>query len=152
MDVIQDVRYTARLTRKSPGFSLCVVMLLALGIGLNSAIFTLLNAFLLRPLPVKKPEELVRLVQVSPNLGPRSYFTYNAYRALHRHASSFTNVFGYQDLNAAVRDASGAHLVRCQLVTGNFFTALGVNPLYGRVLTADDELRASDFAASGPQL
>ncbi len=115
MDVIQDVRYTARLTRKSPGFSLCVVILLALGIGLNSAIFTLLDAFLLRPLPVKKPEELVRLVQVSPNLGPRSYFTYNAYRALHRHASSFTNVFGYQDLNAAVRDASGAHLVRCQL-------------------------------------
>lgn len=143
MDVIQDVRYTARLARKSPGFSLCVVVLLALGIGLNSTIFTLLDALLLRPLPVKKPTELVRLVQVSPNLGPRSYFTYNAYRALDRYASSFASLFGYEDLNVAVRDASGAHLVRCQLVTGSFFTALGVNPLYGRVLTPGDELQAS---------
>jgi len=48
MDIVQDVRYTARLTRKSPGFSLCVVLLLALGIGLNSAIFTLLDALLRR--------------------------------------------------------------------------------------------------------
>jgi predicted permease len=143
VDVIQDVRYAARLTRKSPGFSLCVVMLLALGIGLNSAIFTLLNALLLRPLPVEKPAELVRLVQVSPNLGPRSYFTYNAYRALVRNARSFTSVFGYAELNVAVREASEAHLVRCQIVTGSFFTALGVRPLYGRVFTPDDELHAS---------
>src|ERR1700688_3162342 len=121
VDVIQDVRYTARLARKSPGFSVCVVALLGLGIGLNGAIFTLLDALLLRPLPVKKPAELVRLVQVSPNLGARSYFTYNAYRALLRSASVFTTVFGYQDMNVAVRDASGAHLVRCQIVTGNFF-------------------------------
>ena len=144
MDVIQDVRYTARLMRKSPGFSVCVVALLGLGIGLNSAIFTLLDALLLRPLPVKKPAELVRLVQISPNLGARSYFTYNTYRALLRSASSFTSVFGYQDLNVAVREASGARLVRCQIVTGSFFTALGVNPLYGRVLNPDDELHAAD--------
>ena len=89
MDVIEDVRYTDRLARKSRGFSICVVGLLGLGIGLNSAIFTLLDALLLRPLPVKKPAELVRLVQVSPKLGPRSDFTYNAYRALDRYASSF---------------------------------------------------------------
>jgi predicted permease len=143
--VIQDVRYTARLARKSPGFSICVVVLLGLGIGLNSAIFTLLDTLLLRPLPVKNPAELVRLVQVSPNLGARSYFTYNAYRALLRSASVFTTAFGYQDMNVAVRDASGAHLVRCQIVTGNFFTALGVNPLYGRALTPDDELHASSL-------
>jgi putative ABC transport system permease protein len=143
MNVIQDVRYTTRLARKSPGFSVCVIVLLGLGIGLNSAIFTLLDALLLRPLPVKKPAELVRLAQVLPNLGPRSYFTYDAYRALARHALSFTRLFGSQDLNVAVRDASGAHLVRCQIVTGSFFTALGVNPLYGRVLTPDDELHAT---------
>jgi predicted permease len=144
VDVIQDVRYTARLTRKSPGFSLCVVTLLALAIGLNTSIFTLLDALLLRRLPVKKPAELVRLLQVSPRLGPRSDFTYNAYRALFRYASSFTSLFGYNDLDVAVRDAGGAHRVRCQIVTGSFFTALGVNPLYGRVLTPADELYAAN--------
>jgi len=88
--LIQDIRYTLRLGRKSPGFVVCVILLLALGIGLNSAIFTLLDALLLRPLPVRKPRELVRLVQVAAPLGPRSFFTYNTYRALAQGNRSFT--------------------------------------------------------------
>lgn len=142
--LFQDIRYTLRLARKSPGFFGCVILLLALGIGLNGAIFSLLNALLLRPLPVREPDRLVRLVQIMPPLGARSDFTYKTYRALAAHAKSFSDVFGYSESNAAVRDRGGAHSVRCQIVSGTFFSALGVRPLYGRILLPADELHASD--------
>ncbi|HEV2689612.1 MAG TPA: ABC transporter permease [Bryobacteraceae bacterium] len=143
----RDLLYALRLIRKSPLFSLYVIAPLALGIGLNGAIFLLLDALLLRPLPVKNPENLVRLVEVVQNLGPRSYYTYGAVEALQRKSTSFSEVIGYADDNAAVRDSSGANRVRVQIVTGNFFTALGVQPLYGRVLTPAD---AFESAASPP--
>ena len=142
--LIQDIRYTLRLGRKSPGFVVCVILLLALGIGLNSAIFTLLDALLLRPLPVRKPRELVRLVQVAAPLGPRSFFTYNTSRALAQGNKSFAAVFAYSESNVAVRDNGGAHSIRCHIVSGSFFSALGVPPVYGRTLTPADELHASD--------
>ena len=137
-DFIRDLLYALRLIRKSPLFSLFVIAPLALGIGLNGAIFMLLDAFLLRPLPVKKPEELVRVVQVIQNLGPRSYYEYDAVAALVRKSTSLTDIIGYADWNAAVRDASGASRIRVQIVTGDYFTALGVQPLYGRALTPAD--------------
>jgi predicted permease len=142
--VPSDFRYAWRLIRKSPGFSICVIALLGLGIGLNNTIFTLLNAILLRPLSVRKPAELVRLVQVSAPLGAHSNFTYNTYRALKEYARSFTAVFGYFEWNGAVRYSSGADPVRCQSVTGDFFTALGVTPLYGSVLMPGDELHTAE--------
>src|SRR5882762_7786724 len=142
--LIQDIRYTLRLGRKSPGFFVCVILLLALGIGLNSAIFSLLDALLLRPLPVRKPGELVRLVQVVAPLGPRSFFTYNTYRALSQRNKGFTALFAYSESNVAVRDNGGAHSVRCHIASGSFFSALGVQPMYGRTLTPSDELHASD--------
>ena len=138
---IRDVSYAFRLIRKSPQFALSIIAPLALGIGLNGAIFLLVDALLLRPLPVKRPTELVRLVQVVQNLGPRSYYTYDTLQALRQRSSSFSEIAGYADWNAAVRDASGASRVRAQVVTGNFFTALGVQALYGRILTDTDELQ-----------
>jgi predicted permease len=139
-DFVRDLRHAFRLIRKAPGFSLYVIVPLALGIGLNGAIFILLDALLLRPLPVKKPEELVRLVQVIQNLGPRSYYSYDTFEALQRKSTSLTEIIGYADANTAIRDSSGVSRIRCQIVTGNFFTALGVQPLHGRVLTSADAL------------
>src|SRR5258708_38662191 len=130
--LIQDIRYALRLGRKSPAFFACVILLLALGIGLNSAIFSVLDALLLRPLPVRKPGELVRLVQVAAPLGPRSFFTYNTYRALAQRNKCFAAVFGYSESNVAVRDNGRAHSVRFPIVSGRFFSALGVQTLYGR--------------------
>ena len=77
----------------------------------------------------------MRLVQVAAPLGPRSFFTYNTYRALAQRNKSFTAVFAYTESNVAVRDNGGAHSVRCHIVSGSFFSALGVQPLYGRALT-----------------
>jgi len=70
-------------------------LLLGLGIGLNCAIFSMLDALLLRPLPAWRPNELVRLVQVAVPLGARSFFRYTAYREIAEQAKSFTSVFAY---------------------------------------------------------
>jgi len=141
MDFVRDLTHAFRLIRRSPLFSFYVIAPLALGIGLNGAIFILLDAFLLRPLPVRNPAELVRLVRVIQNIGPRSYFSYAALEALQKKSTSFSDVIGCSDLNSAVRDSSGASRIRCQLVTGNFFTALGVQALYGRVLMPSDAVQ-----------
>ncbi|HYL78993.1 MAG TPA: ABC transporter permease [Bryobacteraceae bacterium] len=140
---LRDLLHSLRLIRKSPLFSLYIIAPLALGIGLNGAIFLLLDALLLRPLPVKNPENLVRLVEIVQVLGPRSYYTYDALEALQQRSTSFSEILGYADANAAVRDASGASRVRVQVVTGNYFTSLGVQPLYGRVLTPSDAQAAT---------
>jgi len=145
--LLRDLQYALRQIRKSPLFSLYVIAPLALGIGLNGAIFLLLDALLLRPLPVKDPGSLVRLIEIVQNLPPRSSYTYEALEALQRKSTSFSEVIAYADDNAAVRDATGASRVRVQIVTGNFFTALGVQALYGRVLIPSDAL---DSAASPP--
>ena len=139
---LQDLRHSFRLIAKAPLFSLYVILPLALGIGMNGTIFMLLDAILLRPLPVKDPKSLVRIAQRVQNIGVRSYYSYDDLRALQKRATSFSEVFGYYDLNAALRDASGATRVRVQIVTGNYFSALGIQPLYGRVLTPGDELQS----------
>ena len=144
---IRDLKYALRQIRKSPLFSFYVIAPLALGIGLSGAIFLLLDALLLRPLPVKDPHSLVRLIEIVQNLPPRSVYPYDAVEALQRKSTSFSDVIAYADDNAAVRDASGATRVRIQIVTGNYFTALNVQALYGRVLTQSD---AFDSAASPP--
>jgi predicted permease len=144
---VRDLLHSLRLIRKAPLFSLYVIAPLALGIGLNGAIFLLLDAILLRPLPVKNPENLVRLVQVIQVLGPRSYYSYDAFEALQNKSTSFSEILAYADANTAVRDAGGASRVRAQVVSGNFFTALGVQALHGRVLTPADAFAA---AASPP--
>jgi predicted permease len=147
IDFVRDILYAFRLIRKAPLFSLYVIVPLALGIGLNGAIFILLDTLLLRPLPVRNPEQLVRLVQMVQNLGPTSYYSYDIFEALERKSTSFTAIIGYADANTAVRDSSGVSRIRCQAVTGNFFTALGVQPLYGRILTSTDSF---DPAAAPP--
>lgn len=133
-----DFLFSLRLIRKSPLFSLYVIAPLALGIGLNGAIFMLLDAFLLRPLPLKNPANLVRVVQAVRNIGRRSYYRYETFAALEQKSTTLFDIVGYADWNVAVRDASGANRIRAQVVTARFFTALGVQPLLGRVLTEND--------------
>jgi len=135
---LRDLLYALRLVRKSPLFSLYVIVPLALGIGLNGAIFLLLDAFLLRPLPVKNPANLVRVVQAVRNLGRRSYYRYDTFAAIEQKSTTLFDLIGYADWNVAARDASGASRIRAQVVTGRFFTVLGVQPLLGRVLTEAD--------------
>ncbi len=97
---LQDLRYSLRLFRQSPGFALVAVLALAFGIGVNSAIFTLLNAIALRPLPVYKAGEVVTVYQVMQGLrtrnvhGSRTYFSYPEYAAYRDQNHVFTGLGG----------------------------------------------------------
>jgi predicted permease len=132
-----DLRYAVRMLLRSPGFTLAVAGLLALGIGANAAIFSAMNALLLRPLPVRHPEQLIRLVQIVPRIGTISSFDHQVYERL-KHAATLSAVFGDAEWPVAMDDPQPAEQVRVHVVTPEFFAVLGVPALYGRTLTADD--------------
>ncbi|MGO8819463.1 MAG: ABC transporter permease [Terriglobia bacterium] len=137
----QDLRYGLRMLAKNPGFTMLVTGLLALGIGATTVIFSLFDAVFLRPLPVRHPGELVRMVQqYLPKIPPQSNFAYAYYEALHDHASTFSATFGEtgEYLHFAMSDPKPTEEISVYGVTSDFFTALGPRPLYGRLLLPDD--------------
>ncbi len=139
-EMIQDLRYGARMLLKNKGFTAVAALTLALGIGANTAIFSVMNALLLRSLPVKDPEELVLLASVNRN-GPDYIFSYPLYEQLRDGGHSFSHLFGATDVSKQRLNADGkeGELIRAQEVTGNFFTALGAPALLGRTLTPEDD-------------
>lgn len=134
---MRDLRYAARVLAKSPGFSLAVAGLLALGIGANTALFSAADALLLRPLPVRDPQQLVRLTQNVPRIGIVANFQPEVYDAL-KQAKTLSAVFGEAEWPVAMDNPKPAEQVRVRVVTPEFFDVLGVPALYGRTLTADD--------------
>ena len=137
----QDIRYGMRMLRKHRGFTAVAVLTLALGIGANTAIFTLVNAMLLKSLPgVEDPQQLVLVTDNGwPNLN------YPLYEHLQGHCESLSGLFAspYIDKGrVAILDAGAAEaeLVPNQAVSGNFFSVLGVSAALGRLLTANDDL------------
>ena len=134
---MRDVLYATRLLRRHPGFTAAVTLSLALGIGANTAIFTLMDAVLWRLLPVKHPQELlVAGIQRGETLD--SGFTYEQYR--HLADTAPTDVAGYSSAPVNVGIGSGPEPgVRAHLVTGNYFTLLGVGAIRGRTIGPDDD-------------
>jgi predicted permease len=139
-EMIQDLRYGVRMLLKSKGFTAVAAMTLALGIGANTAIFSVMNALLLRLLPVKDPEELVLLANVNRD-GPAHIFSYPLYEQLRDGSHSFSDLFGATDVSKRRMSADGkeGEFIRAQEVTGNFFAALGAPALLGRTLTTEDD-------------
>ncbi len=148
--LFQDLQYAFRMMRKSPAFTTVAVMTLALGIGANTAIFSLVNAVMLKMLPVKAPSELVVVGDPqsvhSRSMGdPRvDQFSYPLYRELSKGNAVFTGMLASGEahrLRVAATDSGNqiANNVTGVLVSGNYFSVLGVNALYGRVLTPEDD-------------
>jgi putative ABC transport system permease protein len=139
-EMIQDLRYGVRMLLKSKGFTAVAAMTLALGIGANTAIFSVMNALLLRSLPVKDPEELILLASVNRN-GPDYIFSYPLYELLRDGNHNFSDLFGAADVSKLRISAGGTEreTIRAQEVTGNFFSALGAPALLGRTLTPEDD-------------
>jgi predicted permease len=147
---LQDLRYAWRTLARSKAFAILAVLLLALGMGATTAMFGLLDAVLLKSLPVKDPGRLVLLtdpaesgVSVGADSGgPRSMLSYEEFTTLRSRMRSFSDMFaadsGYRRLNTMV-DGGAAEEVRFRLVSGNYFTVLGVPPVIGRAFTAWDE-------------
>jgi predicted permease len=150
---LQDLRYGLRMLRKNPGFAAVAVLTLALGIGANTAIFTVINAVMLRALPVQHPEQLVTVGNPSRvhswGTGtPRTdVFSYPLYREVRDNNEVFSSVLASSNLGdlRIAMEGSGSETASGRLVTGNYFQTLGVEALLGRTLTAaEDTIPGSD--------
>ena len=136
----QDLRYGARKLRKSPGFALVAVMTLALGIGANTAIFSVVNAVLLRPLPFEQPEQLVRVFGTSARRSnfrrPHSYLNFNDLRAQNQ---TFEALAAYSGTTSALSNAEAPEQIDGVIASGDIFRVLKTRPLLGRLLAPEDE-------------
>ncbi len=140
----QDTRYGIRVLRKNPGFTFVAVLTLALGIGANAAIFTLIEALLLRSLPVKDPQQLALVTVLRPTYGRNANFSYALYQEWRDGSRSFSDLFVVDRIrrySAAVvgPENTEVHKVGVQAVSGNFFEVLGVPAVLGRTLTPGDD-------------
>jgi predicted permease len=138
-DTLQDLRYAVRMLRKSPAFAAIAVLSLALGIGANTAIFSLINAVLLQALPVQNPEQLVRLTHANLRNARSTSFPYPFYRELRDHATVFTGVVCQSDVELGLSVNGGTEQVSGEFVSGNYFEVLGIKPYIGRLFAPDDE-------------
>jgi predicted permease len=136
---LRDLQYAARQLRRNPGFASVVVMSLALGIGANTAIFTLIDAVLLRSLPVTEPEQLYFVARHQPT-GTLYGYGYKEYRRLQAANPVFTDVAAYATTRLKVSIDGGVEpTADGHLVSGNYFSTLGVNAVAGRTIGAYDD-------------
>jgi predicted permease len=144
--LIQDLRFGLRILSKSPGFAAVAILTLALGIGANTAIFSLLNAVVLRLLPVPNPQQLVQFTYTG--IGDwNSYFGYPELERFRGQARTLSGIFGgvgLNQVNVAWRGSAG--LAQCDAYTDNFFSVLGVAPQQGRLFVPGDDREGADVA------
>src|SRR5262245_55203183 len=137
--MFQDLRYAARMLLKHPGFTCVAALTLALGIGANTAIFSLIDAVLLKMLPVKNPDELA-LFRHADGRATVTTFAYSAYKLFRDQNQVCTGVLAYHPLRLTVSvNSSVEPAVAGQLVSGNYYSVLGVQPALGRTITPDDD-------------
>src|SRR5437660_10735090 len=138
----RDLNYAFRALRRSPGFTLIAVLTLALEIGANTAIFTLLDQILLRLLPVKNPHELVLLTMRGRHSGGNwggNAISYPMYRDFKEHNQVFTDIFCRFPVYVSLSTSGQADRVPAELVSGSYFNVLGVQAVVGRTFTPDDD-------------
>ncbi|MEY2529192.1 MAG: hypothetical protein QOJ05_1282 [Verrucomicrobiota bacterium] len=144
-----DLRYSLRQLLKHPAFTLIAVLTLALGIGANTAIFSVVNAVLLKPLPFPAPEELVAIgnVDLSETVSPPKLYSlgFPDFADFREQSRSFSSMAVYRDRAVTLVDEKGAQNVRGEKVSGEFFDVLGIKPILGRGFT-----RADEQAGGGP--
>ncbi|HEY3454098.1 MAG TPA: ABC transporter permease [Bryobacteraceae bacterium] len=146
--LLQDARFGARLLRKNLSFSVVAIVSLAVGIGANTSIFSLMDAILLKMAPVDKPQELVILGTQSPE-GINHNFYYETYRRLQQEQPFFQSLAAFSLVRLNVRvDGELEPSVQGQLVSGNYFSTLGAGAALGRALTPDDDRIAGERAVA----
>jgi len=137
-----DLRLAFRGLRRNPLFATVAILSLALGIGANTAIFTLLDQIVLRKLPVRSPDELVMLYQDASNMGSnmgQRMHSYPLYQDLQTRAEPFAEVLCRRITDASISVDQGTERVRAEAVSGNYFSMLGVPPAAGRVFNSKDD-------------
>ena len=139
---LRDLRYSLRSLRRTPGFTVIAILTLALGIGANTAIFTLLDQILLRLLPVKNPQELVLLTMRGHHYGSNwggNAISHLMFRDFRANNDVFTDMFCRFPYSGSLSFDGRAERVEFELVSGTYFSTLGLNPYLGRVLTPEDD-------------
>jgi hypothetical protein len=142
-EMFQDLRFGVRMLLKNPGFTVVAVLTLALGIGVNTALFSLFNGFALRPLPVKDPDQIVKvyrkeLGEASRDVsGSPSMFSYPEYTGHRDNTRSFSGLTAYADTSLTL-GAAEAEAIKGQLVTDNYFSTLGTEMALGRAFAPEE--------------
>jgi predicted permease len=136
---LRDLGFSARLLAKSPGFTAVAILTLVVGVGANTAVFSLINGLLLRPLPVPHAEQLVVLRMDENGAEPNYAFCTPFFRGLEGRHDLFAGVFAYNGDTFQVQGHSGNENIPGMLVSGQFFQALETPPLMGRYLTPQDD-------------
>ncbi len=155
--LMQDLRFSFRQIRRTPGFMITAVLTLALGVGANTAIFSLLDQALLRSLPVRAPEQLVILSNPGKaweghssnnGAGVDKSFSYPMYRDLRDHGTAFDGLIATSPAEVGIARNGASNLANAEIVSGNYFTTLGVPAAMGRLLApADDATPGSNPVA-----
>ena len=144
--LFQDLRYGARILLKQPGFTLVAVVTLALGIGANTAIFSLVNSILLRPLPFREPDRVVRLIQASPKLGLDTWGVSQADFAAYREQNrSFESIALFNSTAINLTGEGEPERLPMTSVTADFFKVLGVNPVLGRTFVEGEDAEGKNL-------
>ena len=146
--LLNDIRYALRQLRRSPAFTITVIVTLALGIGANAAVFTLFDQVLLRMLPVERPKELVRFQWSGAFSGSASsfggssfdFFSYPMYKDLRDQNQVFAGLLAADRIGVGVSWHNQAESKDAEIVSGNYFRMLGLKPALGRLLTAEDDM------------
>ncbi len=147
--LLQDLRYALRVLRRSPGFTLVAAASLALGIGANTAIFSMMDSALLKTLPLRDPAALAQVVSVfGDGRGWYTNVSSRIYEEMRRNPHSFSDVFAFMNSQQTMRADGLAERVVVEEVSGNFYAALGVPVQIGRPLTPDDARELSSHVAA----
>ncbi|MGH9663900.1 MAG: ABC transporter permease, partial [Bryobacteraceae bacterium] len=143
----QDIQYALRTLRKSPGFTTASVAVLALAIGANTAMFSVLNAVLFRPLPYRSPEQLAMLWTERPNQnlrkGRSAYWNIEQWR---HQSKSFSDIAVFDGVSETLTSADEAEQTSVARISPNFFPLLGVRPFEGRIFSAEEAEQRQRFA------
>jgi predicted permease len=163
--LLQDLRYGFRMLLKQKGLTSVALLSLALGIGANTALFSIVDAMLLKMLPVKEPERLVLFKTVAPQdfsvgsyngssnkdqqtgLINRTSFAYVTYQRLREQQGPMSDIFAFGNIGLNLTADGQAEIANGQAVTGNYYAALGVQPAVGRVLTDEDDKAGAEPVA-----
>ncbi|MGJ5820248.1 ADOP family duplicated permease [Paludibaculum fermentans] len=138
----QDLRYAVRTLANTPTFTLVAVLSLALGIGANIALFSLMDVMLLRTLPVENPQQLVEFARAGAD-ATMTNLPYQVFEFLGRDHDALSDLFAIRSANPAFQTSGPPRLTRAHEVSGSYFPALGVRPLLGRTISPDDDRTAA---------
>jgi macrolide transport system ATP-binding/permease protein len=137
--LLKDIRYALRWMARSPGFSAVAILSLGLGVGVNTAMFSLVDSLLFRPLPVAAPEHLVDVFTTGGDGDQYATTSYADYLDLKAQNSVFTDLIGYSPMIAPLGLGDRSRVALGQVVTSNYFSMLGIQPLLGRLLVPADD-------------